>query len=480
MPAWKRLGLKLKVAKEEVVTDEVELDTPASEPVTKKKRKRLDAAEEQQTRSTKKLKESYSTTAQSNGHAEPSPINSPQDPLLNTPKKTKSVKFTPETKSKDGSSNQDLYKAFFNGLKADDPNFRPEALNEALTVVFTPGAGAELDKPSKKANKKAKSKRERTTSDEPSTANSFRAHPAITYLLQHYQSREHWKFNKAKQAYLLKNLLNLHRIPAQHDKALALYVTGLQGDAVRTRVRELVEKVRAEDMEAMPGDASDEEDRKRRQKDYENALGVFLESLGLLGPDAMEDKEDCIEYFKSDEKLMERFRKRKRVEAVLWALSQNEPSPGHGVDIDHEPKDDMPNLGNGSARPRKRKLRTNAVAQDDESTASETSTESSSENTNGASGAGSDSESEDGSESDAPSSSSSSSSSSSEESSSESGSSSEAESSSSSESGSEGTSSASDETEETSDASKDESNESSDATSDDDDDGDEAKELHLK
>ncbi|RKP31177.1 hypothetical protein METBISCDRAFT_26771 [Metschnikowia bicuspidata] len=64
----------------------------------------------------------------------------------------------------------------------------------------------------------------------------------LAYLKRFVNDREHWKFSKQKQNWLLKNI---EHISPQYHAALALYVDSIQGGA-RTRLQEHLHSVLAE------------------------------------------------------------------------------------------------------------------------------------------------------------------------------------------------------------------------------------------
>ena len=65
----------------------------------------------------------------------------------------------------------------------------------------------------------------------------------LEYLDQFHNDRENWKFNKSKQNDLLKNFLNIYRIPPSYDTALSAYIEGLQGEGARQRLRDQAGRV---------------------------------------------------------------------------------------------------------------------------------------------------------------------------------------------------------------------------------------------
>ena len=248
VPAWKKLGLKLKFAKD-IPVDEYN----GAEVVLQKKRERR---EEDATSITqkppKKAKISKNTVIEPSAtHVSNPPVTSSEisDPSIPTHSTTftkqKSVSFTPETKTKDGDSVKQLYNKW---LAEQTSDFNPRTSPEALRSV-TPIPSSDKTEPSKvKKTKKPKpSKQSRTDPDtttdslsteSKTTTNSPHTPQFLHYLTHHHTSPQTWKFNKAKQIALLKNLFDLTVIPSSYDLALTSYLSGLASPVTRFRLCE--------------------------------------------------------------------------------------------------------------------------------------------------------------------------------------------------------------------------------------------------
>ena len=360
-PAWKKLGLQLKSARDRPNGEELHHVRPASSG-TGQKRKRSSGAEVESHDSPVKvgtLKRSSGAEVESQGSRveagtlkkmrrlalSQSPVTVSHPPTVPTSNgvlkpnrgrgKAKSVSFTADTKSQDGDSARRLFDAWLEEEQADDPSFRPEKVSEALTVKDASPAkfpsktiDGHITKPKPKKKKKEKKKKATPTQKGPEPADPS-CHPALTYLLQYSQERSKWKFNKAKQSYILKHLLNLDRIPSEHERALCSYVTGLQVAAVRARVRRSMECVKAEELFGDSEDSSADEAMKRARQDFEKALAAFVDGLRKRGADVLDDS-SYSELYPTDEDLGQKVKRRKRAEAILWALSQSED---YGVDF---------------------------------------------------------------------------------------------------------------------------------------------------
>ena len=158
IPAWKRLGLRLKFAKD---TTEANLSPRSSNneflPVAvaegQKKRKRESRAIDLTTSPTKKSKNgtvktsSHSSQAATTTTATATAIGSASMTTFTSlncspsivHKGQKSVSFTPQTKVKDGDSVKQLFAAYLSEQKAEDPTFDPSAVTSpALTISTAP------------------------------------------------------------------------------------------------------------------------------------------------------------------------------------------------------------------------------------------------------------------------------------------------------------------------------------------------------
>ncbi|KAK4552546.1 hypothetical protein LTR86_010190 [Recurvomyces mirabilis] len=292
VPAWKRIGLKLKYAKETA-------DIPAINPartassandfaVQSTKNAAADNPQhdhEDAPRLAKKRKafkngspEPLSdhgirtiTSAQTVRRNEPTngeqPLSVHQSKRKTSPHKSnlqradsrrKSVTFTEDTKVDDGFSAQQLFKDWVE----DD-----ETVNQDLIDVWEASeagrANSRIDsepveaaqtvaEPTKQDSKKQKqelnSASVSTNSSSTDTvvqeeAQTIETPEYVRYLEQYHTNRDHWKFNKNKQKDVLKNIFNVRRIPAKHNEALFAYIVGLQGAAAQQRVLDQAEEV---------------------------------------------------------------------------------------------------------------------------------------------------------------------------------------------------------------------------------------------
>jgi WKF domain len=402
MPAWKRLGLKLKSAQ----------DIPESPPVNPK-RKRLDEVEE------------ASSLKKSKPSPEPHSI-STVDQVTPEPARKKSVTFTPETKNEDGDSIKALFSAWVAEHKNKDdlstPVFQtPQASTVEETFDTTldekerrvkrvktlkQGKTESKDPPKAKDLKKAKKKKEidhlashsaSTEAEEESLKSTEQsktkkarkprtakgpANPALpekpflAYLKQYSESRETWKFNKNHQSHLLKHLFDIDIVPSNYAHYVYEYVKGLQG-GVRTRLRDTAIAIKVKDQEEpFPADMENSEQRKRV---YDVAMNEYVTTMMAadVGPNV---GYEGVLLGLSDAAMPTRVAKRKRVERILAVLGSGEGEViGTGekevvIADDESQKRLRMNDGSSQKVVRKRKQRTMVV--DDESSSEEDSSDS--------------------------------------------------------------------------------------------------------
>ena len=281
----------------------------------------------------------------------------------------KSVTFTPDTKTSDGNSAQELFKTWVAQQKGPSAEFTAD---EVAQFVPPPNLHPANDLPSpepiskssKKNLKKAKkveiakkadeaetaksesevnSKASQLDEDVDSTEEQAKASkaelkaakksqrvteassnekkdpvPYLLYLDRYHKSRESWKFNKATQTDVLKNALNVFRIPSEDSTALREYITGLKGAAARDRLSEAAKTTLKELGDPEPAEEKGEDEdtpmdgSADRQAAHDSALRTRLK------------KEKKRRRDEADEKL--RALKRRRAEEILQALAAGAPA----------------------------------------------------------------------------------------------------------------------------------------------------------
>ena len=281
IPAWKKLGLKLKFAKD---TPELPLTRIAENGTALdsnvKKRKHLLSTEPLNSGTVasqlSKKQKKFKTTKTSS----PSPIltstlpsvetepieDIPHDPTVEfaTPPglgKRKSVSFTPETKTTDGEGTKKLYTAW---LAQQSTDFDPATAAEALRLVTSPSFSehtATIELKQRKVANKPDIASELKAASAPHSEPSPHILATLQYLKDFHTAKDTWKFSKGKQNQVLKYALDTFKIPPEYDPALYAYMSSLQSPAARKRVRDEALAIREDDSDIESGrDMSSEGD----------------------------------------------------------------------------------------------------------------------------------------------------------------------------------------------------------------------------
>jgi hypothetical protein len=361
VPAWKRLGLKLKYAKD--VPPPASQSTPGKEQNRPRKREAPAGLEKSQKRV--KTSKNQATDSQSIFLQDVSPNTASE--------RRKSVSFTPDTKFEDGSSAMDLYKVWMDEQKINDPDFASTNPEKALQLIEQSKEDIPSRNPNRvkgpKREKKKKEKKKSAAADVEGPKDETYAHPALEYLLAHHDSPDTWKFNKAKQNFIIKHLFDLRIIPTKYNSALKGYIQGLQGTLVRKRMQDEVTKVREEDEKALDGRENIEETSTTGTKPQDQKH-VFEEAIEThrAGKNTIDSPIFTDEAIKSiadlDPKLTDRIVRRVRVEMIDLAANEGEPAqPESNLEKNSVPEEDgqkRTKLNDGSVHKlgRRRKRRT--------------------------------------------------------------------------------------------------------------------------
>ncbi|CAO2650193.1 Nn.00g014850.m01.CDS01 [Neocucurbitaria sp. VM-36] len=267
----------------------------------------------------------------------------------------KSVAFTPDTKTTDGNTGQDLFKKWVAEQKGTGPvSAPPEVSNFNLHSLIAAeekaarksgqlekqpteeattksGTREQSESPAKKptaiaVNQTPTAHKEKisATSTEASTPKGKKKDPStyISYLTQYHTDRDHWKFNKAKQNDVVDNALNIFRITDEHSEALIEYVSGLKGAGVIERLKDrcnaLLKELDEQDTQN-PITMDEPEARKAAQTDaQEERIAKERKRRKVEG-----DVEGLLAHPHGDGYI--RRLRRKRAEALLTALSRTAP-----------------------------------------------------------------------------------------------------------------------------------------------------------
>ena len=221
VPAWKRLGLKLKNGTQ--AANEVSASPAAEQPSSSTKTKKRKATE---ISGTPVASHDKAVDSAARSESTPTKAKATDRPL----KRKKSVAFADGTKNDDGDANEKLLEYYVAQQAGGEDQF-----SKAEVAQFTaPSKAHSANEPSTKLNgapkeaKKEKKKKERTRSTD--TKTQLQQDPSyVTYLKEYRSSPATWKFNKTQQIKLLNNIYNTYWLPCELDDALASYLAGLQG-----------------------------------------------------------------------------------------------------------------------------------------------------------------------------------------------------------------------------------------------------------
>lgn len=150
--------------------------------------------------------------------------------------------------------------------------------------------------------------------------------PSLEYLRTWHKARDAWKFNKNHQTLLLKYMYKAEALPAADVDAFYLYINDIKGGS-RTRLIEQAEEVRKKDMEAGPkGFPEATKGAEEKQGQYEEMLADLLkekdEAEGASSTGAPKRSFDEVEFTLRtvDKDVQQRLVKRMRAETVIDVL----------------------------------------------------------------------------------------------------------------------------------------------------------------
>ncbi|KAF4920863.1 hypothetical protein CGCVW01_v006505 [Colletotrichum viniferum] len=213
----------------------------------------------------------------------------------------------------------------------------PPTLRKQKSVTFTedtknPTAAAESTKKKNKSKKPAKPATQQPQAD---------IKPSLEYLRAWKHARATWKFNKNYQSILMKRVFHTEAIPSADIDTFYEYIQDLKG-YTRTRLRETADEVRKED--AAQGKAAFPDgtpDADSKQSEYEKVL-AGLKQLGSAEAGGSNGKrkrfdESGFVAQSSDVAITQRVIKRMRAETILEELAESEDSDAMTIDTEEAP-----------------------------------------------------------------------------------------------------------------------------------------------
>lgn len=150
----------------------------------------------------------------------------------------------------------------------DDSDFTPSK----KSVSFSQDTKKAAPKKPKPAKKKKKASKPQPTSQPHDLT------PSLEYLRTWHKARDAWKFNKNHQTLLLKYMYKAEALPAADIDTFYLYISDIKGGS-RARLVEQAEEIRKKDMEAGPkGFPEGTKDAEEKQGQYEEMLAGLLKT----------------------------------------------------------------------------------------------------------------------------------------------------------------------------------------------------------
>ncbi|WEW55171.1 hypothetical protein PRK78_000600 [Emydomyces testavorans] len=355
VPAWKKLGLKLKFAKETL--DQLDhgdkkangaIGDSRNEPENCAKKRKSEHMEEasakkqkRESKSTKSHRLDLELPGEKNGveveKVVPAVAESTDaiDQKKREPKRSsrKLVTFSEDTKETDGAPEVEL----------------PEREQTLLTTE---------QRRAEKRRKREQRSKNRSIQESQPVRLATQSDRMLEYLSTYHSSRSKWKFQKNRETAILKHALLGDRIPASYNPALYDYLSSLKSVSAKSRVAQLAQ-------EAIEADEKDNDDQ---DTEYKQAVISFRTQLAEWGNDIPKNESNGLPNSLSDAQL-ERLEKRRRAELVYFAVSGQTVRAAKSIPLSEQAK-----LG----AKRKRKTRT-AVVEDDTSSSSSSESESDSQ-----------------------------------------------------------------------------------------------------
>ena len=311
VPAWRRIGLKLK-SEEQAVNGDAQSSHDIQEPISKRRRLEQVLSESRSDndgeapRSFKNSGEERIDTARSvenasalqtmngigNSHHSPG---SAQDP----PPRRKSVTFSPDTKTSDGDSSKRLMAQASSLHLSQESGLNAAAIEAATKELHSISAPLSRNNTAKSKEKAPKKRKERKPDKNPNTTasngtitNTPSKQPVLDYLTTYHTARDDWRFNKTKQSALFRCIFNIDHLPQSYDDAVYAYVAGLQGEGIRNKLLDEALKISRRGAEATGGARDEGRERSKNVQRAELVLRALTESLRTFPGKKREGREE--------------------------------------------------------------------------------------------------------------------------------------------------------------------------------------------
>ncbi|EED19902.1 hypothetical protein TSTA_031610 [Talaromyces stipitatus ATCC 10500] len=181
-----------------------------------------------------------------------------------------------------------------------------------------------------------------TKGDKQPTTDSVDNKSILAYLSQYYNDRASWKFQKIREAQLLKHVFSLDHVPSEYNPALLAYLKGLKSEGARTRLRKSAQEVIKHDEKHITATSETADETTTEETNDIAKLPVLPESLREAYGDAVYrfkgnlnagiknlnegvsltvPNGDNNENSEVDANVLARLEHRKRAEMVQWTVS---------------------------------------------------------------------------------------------------------------------------------------------------------------
>lgn len=300
VPAWRRLGLKLK---HEQQHDSTSLTTD-SPPSPSKKRK-----------TTQTYNELPARTAAHSAQTSSTKPTAPLKPAL---------KKSPKSVSKTVGFSADTAPAADSAPAAETS--ADDTLHDSLLDDDAQAVAQRHAKKREKRRQKQQTKSESAIHDRDQPLK-----PYLQYLHDYSERRDRWKFNKNHQNQLFKYIFDFHKVPIYYHPVLVEYVAGLQGQSARQRVMEAAEReldLLKDDQELKDMSNEEEERKKLNEQAFERDWKIVNRATRRQAREVFARKSSPKEDFSS------KLARKERAASLLERLLRD-----NNVDVSNEPNE---------------------------------------------------------------------------------------------------------------------------------------------
>lgn len=200
---------------------------------------------------------------------------------------------------------------------------------------FTPSRkSVSFSQDTKKAAPKKPKKKKKAAPKQQTPAQPFDFGPMVEYLRTWDKARDSWKFNKNHQTLLIKHLYKSDSIPSSDIETFYKYISDIKGGS-RSRLVEQAEEIQQKDMKDGPkGFPEGTKAPEEKQKEYEETLADLMKKAaevkeeGATSPGSSTGKRsfDEVEFALRplDKAVQQRVIKRMRAESVIERLQSSD------------------------------------------------------------------------------------------------------------------------------------------------------------